>query len=88
VVLAGVVGAAGQELDDLGPLGAEALNEVMDQRVLLLRPVLLAHFGAEVVVPPATGNEGGSRRTPCMCGGEEGKEEEAGAGAGAATLYL
>jgi hypothetical protein len=47
-----VVGASGQVLGDLGPLGADFLVQINDQHILGRRPRVLFDVRIEVVVPP------------------------------------
>ena len=51
-VLDRVVGSARQLLGNERPLGAHLLDELHDELLFLLRPVLLVHRRAQVVVPP------------------------------------
>lgn len=56
VVLDGVVGAAGQELRDLGPLVAVLCVLLHQHAVLLLGPLPPLDAGIQVIVPSVAGN--------------------------------
>jgi hypothetical protein len=47
-----IIGASGQVLGNLGPLGADLLVQVDDQHILRGRPRVLLDVRIEVVVPP------------------------------------
>ena len=49
--LDGIVGAAGQQLGDLGPSVAEELVRLEDRLILIGSPCLLANRRVEMVVP-------------------------------------
>ena len=78
VVLDGVVGAARDELRDLGPFVADAVVRLHDNVVFLFSPRLLADRRVEVVVPALTAlySGGATRSIPAsITGGKQGQGE-------------